>query len=258
MKTLILLLPLAFSWLTNCSSKPTLSINGSLGKHDLHGKTLAVGGFTAQDLMVYPGQEAEATIVSDAGMALQQRFKHSQVLTAEAVRAAAGSPPKKFSSPVPIMIGSKLTPNFIRKTRALGMDYLLWIDLLENSVENGSNRWVSTRTESSSCSCTKKNGAKCSSSFCGSSCQGSCCQKLTVKEFNSSTTATRSLQASYSLLDTASGKAVWRADAILAKSNNRFANSESDYPALPQVPLPPMESEIMKRMTTAAIARMPK
>ncbi|MCF7789869.1 MAG: hypothetical protein K9N47_27345 [Prosthecobacter sp.] len=258
MKTLILLLPLVFAWMTSCSSKPTLVISGSLGKHDLRGKTLAVGGFTAQDLMVYPGQVAEAAIVADAGTALQHRFKPSQVLTVEAVRAAAGSPPTKFSSHVPVVIGSKLTANFIRKTRAHGMDYLLWIDLLDNSVENGSNQWVSTRTESSSCSCTKKNGAKCSSSSCGSSCQGSCCRERTVKEYNSATSATRTLLASYSLLNTTTGKAVWRADAKLARSNNRYANSESGFPALPKVPLPPMEAEIMKRMTTAAIARLPK
>jgi hypothetical protein len=258
MKTLILLLPLVLAWMTSCSSKPKLFIISSLGKHALRGRTLAVGGFTAQDLMVYPGQVAEATIVADAGTALQQRFKHSQVLTAAAVRAAAGSPPTKFSSHVPVMIGSKLTANFIRKTRAQGMDYLLWIDLLDNAVENGSNQWVSTRTESSSCSCTKKNGAKCSSSSCGSSCQGSCCRERTVKEYHSATSARRSLKASYSLLDTASGKAVWRADAILTRSNNHFAQSDSGYPALPKVPLPPMESDIMKRMTTAAIARLPK
>ncbi len=258
MKTPILLLTLAFSGMTSCSSKPTLVITSSLGKHALRGRTLAVGGFTAQDLMVYPGKVAEATIVFDAGTALQHRFKPSQVLTAEAVRTAAGSPPTKFSSHVPVILGSKLTPNFIRKTRAHGMDYLLWIDLLDNSVENGSNQWVSTRTESSSCSCTKKNGAKCSSSSCGSSCQGSCCQERTVKEYNSATSATRTLLASYSLLNTTTGKAVWRADAKLARSNSHSAQSDSDYPALPKVPLPPTEAEIMKRMTTAAIARLPK
>ncbi|MDI1314114.1 hypothetical protein, partial [Prosthecobacter sp.] len=251
--------PLVFAWMTSCSSKPKLVISGSLGKHALKDKTLAVGGFTAQDLMTYPGQTAEAAIMSDAGLALQHRFKRSRVLTAEAAWAAAGAPPKKFSPRVPVGLGRKLTPDFIRKTRAHGMDYLLWIDLLDNTVENGSSQWTFTYTETSSCTCSRKDGATCSQSSCGSSCRGSCCQTTrTVTEYNSSSSATRSLKASYSLIDTASGKSVWRADVALVRSNHRIAESDSSYPATPKTPLPPTESDLMKRMTTAAIGKLPK
>ncbi len=243
----------------SCTSRPVLIITGGLRKHALKDKTLAVGGFTAQDLMTYPGQTEEAVILSDAGTALQRRFKRSRVLTAEAAWAAAGEPPKKVSRHVPLIIGRRLTPDFIRKTRASGIDYLLWIELLDNTVESSSGQWKSTRTESSSCNCSKKNGAKCSRSSCGSSCGGSCCHtSREVTEYHSSATSTRKLKASYSLLDTVSGKPVWRADATLADSNVSGKTSESSFPAVPATPLPPMESLLMRRMTAAAMTELPK
>lgn len=252
-------LALVISLLVSCAAKPTLTITSSLGSHTLRGKTLAVGGFEAQDLTTYPGQSDEAIILMDAGTAMQRRFKRSRVLSAEAAWAAAGAPPTKYSSPLPILIGRKLSVAFLRQTSARGIDYLLWIDLLENSVENSSSQWTSTRTETTSCHCSKKNGAKCSRSSCGSSCGGSCCQTTrAVTEYHAKASASRSLKSSYSLLDTASGRVVWRADAALTGSNSNGSTSESKYPAVPSTPLPPMEAKLMQRMTTAAIARVPK
>ena len=70
--------------------------------------------------------------------------------------------------------------------------------------------------------------------------------------------ATRSMAASYTLLATATGKSVWQADSLRSDSNVNTSTSESGFPMPPSVPLPPTESQIMKRMTTCAIARLPK
>lgn len=244
MKTLALLLPLVFLWLTSCSSKPTLSVTSSLGRHALNGKTLAVGGFTARSIADYPGQAAEATIVSDAGTALQRRFKHLRVLTAEALWAAAGPPPTKISSAVPITIGHVRSRDFLRRTHALGVDYLMWIDLMDNTTKNSSGQSLSRNRGQST---TLRSGGR-RSSFYGSSC-------ITYYSYAA---AGRSLGVSYSLLDTASGKSVWRADCVYSRARMSTAASRSGYPQPPRSPLPPEETKLMQRVTTAAIAELPK
>lgn len=63
--------------LANCVSKPTVTVAYSgLGKKELKDKTVAVGGLTAKDISMYPGQVHEITILSDAGTAMQHRLKH--------------------------------------------------------------------------------------------------------------------------------------------------------------------------------------
>jgi hypothetical protein len=244
MKPLSIILMIVVVQAAGCSSRPSVSVSSSLGKHGLKGKTLAVGGFTAQSIMDYPGQVAEETIVNDAGTALQHRFKHSRVLTAEAAWAAAGPPPIKINSGVPITLGHKLTRDFMRRTHAQGVDYLLWIDLMDNTVRNASSRSQSTRRTSSS---TLSRGGRRFSS------PGSY-----TTTYYSYEAAGRSLGASYSLLDTASGKSVWRAECLFSRAKVNSTASMSGYPMPPSMPLPPEESVLMRRMTTAVIAELPK
>jgi len=243
MKPLMCPLLFVMTLMASCSSKPTLVVTSSLGRHALKGRTLAVGGFTASDVMTYPGQTAEAAIVEDAGTALLHRFKHSRVMTAEAAWAAAGPPPTKINTGVPIPLGHKLTLDFIRRTRAQGLDYLLWIDLMENSVEKASKQWQSTRSTSSTSSSRRR---------------GSFPTRSTVTEYNRSEGAGRSLGVAYSLVDTSSGKPVWRAESRFSRENVNCSRSSSGYPAPPRVPLPPEESVLIRRMTTMAIAELPK
>jgi hypothetical protein len=96
--------------------------------------------------MVYPGRTEERLILQEAEKALQHRLRRSSVLTTEAARAAVGFPPSKFSAGVPIVLGSKISPGFIRKAHAEGLHYLLWIDLRDNSVDHSSRQWQDTRT----------------------------------------------------------------------------------------------------------------
>lgn len=228
-----------------CSAPPSVSITSSLGRHELRGKTLAVGGFTARSLMDYPGQTAEAAIVSDAGTALQQRLKHSRVLTAETTWSTAGPPPKKINSGVPITLGHRLTRDFLHRTRAHGVDYLLWIDLVDNTVKHSSGQRVSTNRTSSS-SYVTRSGRRYYS-------PGS-----TRTTYSSYEAAGRSLGASYTLLDTASGKIVWRADSKYSRSRISSTSSMSGYPMPPSRPLPPEESALMQKMTAAVIAKLPR
>lgn len=244
MKPLSIILWIVVIQAAGCLSPPSVSVSTSLRRHALNGKTLAVGGFTAQNIMDYPGQTAEETIVRDAGTALQRRLKHSRVLTAEAAWAAAGPPPLKISCGAPITIGHKLTPDFLRKTRAQGVDYLLWIDLLENTVKNSNSQRVSTSRTSSSYS--TRNGKKCYN-------PGS-----TSNTYYSSEAAGRRLGASYSLLDTASGRTVWRADTKFTRARVSSTMAWSGFPEPPGRPLPPEESKLMQKMTDAAMAGLPK
>ena len=249
---------LGISLLASCTSRPTVSITSSLGRHDLRGKTLAVGGFTARDSATYPGQTEEASIVNDAEAALRKRLKRSSVWTTSTAWAAAGPPPMKYSSGVRIILGSKLTPDFIAKARARGMDYMLWIDLSENSVRYLSNQWQSTRTVYPSCSCGKINNTTCRTTSCCSACNSTCSQGRWVTVYHRSESATRFLQARYSLLDTATSKTLWRADVSFSKSRDHYNSSETGYPMAPSVPLPSMESELMKKMSGAAMAKLPR
>ena len=93
---------------------------------------------------------------------------------------------------------------------------------------------------------------------CCSGCNSSCRRGTTVTDYTTSEIARRSIAASYTLLDTASGRTVWQAESLRSDSNVHTASSESGFPMPPSVPLPPTESQIMKRMTTFAIARLPK
>jgi len=253
-----LLLIFVAAWLVSCAADPTLAVSSTLGRHDLRGKTLAVGGLTAQGVMVYPGRTEESLILQEAEKALQHRLRRSSVLTTEAARAAVGFPPSKFSAGVPIVLGSKLSPGFIRKAHAEGLHYLLWIDLRDNSVDHSSRQRQNTRTVFSSCSCGKIGDKTCSTGSCCSGCNSSCRRGTTVTDYTTSEIARRSIAASYTLLDTASGKTVLQAESLRSDSNVHSSSSESGFPMPPSVPLPPTESQIMKRMTTCAIARLPK
>lgn len=244
MKSLRIILWIVVIQAAGCLSPPSVSVSTSLRRHDLKGKTLAVGGFTAQNIMDYPGQTAEETIVRDAGTALQKRLKHSRVLTAEAAWAAAGPPPLKISRGAPIAMGHELSPGFLRRTRALGVDYLLWIDLLENTVRGSSSQRVSKSRTASSYS--TRNGKRYYT-------PGS-----TSNTYYSYETAGRRLGASYSLLDTASGRTVWRADTHFTRGSVNSSMAWSGYPDPPARPLPPEESKLMQRMTDAAVAELPK
>ncbi len=246
------------AWLASCTADPTLAVSSSLGSHELRGKTLAVGGLTAQGVMVYPGRTEESLILQEAGKALQHRLRRSSVLTTEAARAAVGFPPSKFSAGVPIVLGSKLSPGFIRKARAGGLHYLLWIDLRDNSVDHSNRQHQNTRTIYSLCSCGKIGDKTCRRGSCCSGCTSFCRRGTTETVYSASEFATRSIAASYTLLDTVSGKTVWQAESLRSDSNVHTATSESGLPMPPGVPLPPTESQIMKRMTTCAIARLPK
>lgn len=244
MKSLNIILWVVVVQTVGCLSPPSVSVSTSLRRHDLKGKTLAVGGFTAQNLMDYPGQTAEETIVRDAGTALQKRLKHSRVITAEAAWAAAGPPPLKISGGVPINIGHKLNRDFLRRTRALGVDYLLWIDLLENTVRDSSSQRVSkTRTASSY---STRNGKRYST------------PGTTSNTYYSYEAAGRRLGASYSLLDTASGRTVWCADIKFTRGRMNSSMSMSGFPEPPARPLPPEDSTLMQKMTEAAMAVLPK
>ncbi|MFZ2280768.1 MAG: hypothetical protein WAW39_23415 [Prosthecobacter sp.] len=253
-----LLLIFVAAWLASCAADPTLAVSNTLGRHDLRGKTLAVGGLTAQEVMVYPGRTEEGAILQEAGKALDHRLRHSRVLTMEAARDVVGFPPSKFSAGVPIVLGSKLSPGFIRKAHAEGLHYLLWIDLRDNSVDHSSRQRQNTRTVYSSCSCGKIGDKTCRTGSCCSGCSSSCRSSTTVTVYSASEFAIRRVAASYTLLDTASGKTVWQAESLRSDSNVNTATSESGLPMPPSVPLPPTESQIMKRMTTCAIARLPK
>jgi hypothetical protein len=227
-----------------CTSKPIPVVTSSLGRHALKGKTLAVGGFTARNIADYPGQSAEETIVSDAGTALQRRFKHLRVLTAEALWAAAGPPPTKISRGVPITIGHERTRDFLRRTHALGVDYLMWIDLMDNTTRNSSGQYLSTSRGQSR---VMGSGGRRSTSYSSS-----------ITSYISYAAAGRSLGVTCALLDTASGKPVWRADCMYARGRVSRAASGAGYPQPPRTPLPPEETKLMQRITTAVIAELPK
>ncbi len=228
----------------SCSAPPTVGVTSSLERHALKGKTLAVGGFTARSIADYPGQTAEETIVNDAGTALQRRFKHFRVLTAEALWAAAGPPPTKISRGVPITIGHERTRDFLRRTHALGVDYLMWIDLMDNTTRNSSGQYLATSRGQSR---GMGSGGRRSTSYSSS-----------ITSYISYAAAGRSLGVTYALLDTASGKPVWRADCMYARGRVSRAASGSGYLQPPRTPLPPEETKLMQRMTTAAIAELPK
>lgn len=262
-------LMLAAVSMVGCASAPSVAVVFSgITKHDLRGKTIAVSGFTATDRMTYPGQVSEMKILCDAGHAMQRRLKRSQVLPVAAAWAAAGTPPTKFSTDIPVVLGRKLTPAYLRQTQLQGIDYLLWIDLVGNTVRSRSSQGQSTRTEYPSCSCGQIDNSnqgnssisdcRGSGSSCCSSCRSSCRNGTEVTEYHSSETATRQLAARYSLLDTATGKPVWRADSGHLRSQVNSSTSESGYPLAPPAPLPPEESQLMQQMSAAVFGKLPK
>lgn len=254
--TFVLLL-LSF-WLSSCRSDPTLSVTSSLPKQGLRGRTLAVGGLTAPGVNVYPGQTEESIILVNAEEEMQRRLRRSRVLSTAAVQQAVGSAPTRFSSGVPIVLGSKLSPAFIRKAQAQGIDYLLWIDLRDNFVEQDSRQNSYTKTTSSSCCCGKVNGKTCRTGACASGCGSSCRSSSRVVENVLSAVARRTVAASYSLLDTATGHVAWQAESMLTKSSIHSNSSSTGTPLMPSMPLPPTESEIMKRMTSSALKKLPQ
>lgn len=244
--------------LSSCRSDPTLSVTSSLPKHGLRGWTLAIGGLTAPGTNIYPGQEEESIILVNAEQELRKHLKHSRVLSMAAVQQAVGHAPSKFSSGVPIILGSKLSPAFMHKAQAHGIDCLLWIDLRVNSVEADSRQNTFTRTVSNSCTCGKVNGKSCRGGSCASGCGRSCSSYSTEVENVVSKIARRTVGASYSLLDTATGHVVWQAESMLTRSSVRSNSSSTGVPVPPSAPLPPTESQIMKRMTRAALKRLPQ
>ncbi|MBB5030589.1 hypothetical protein [Prosthecobacter vanneervenii] len=245
-------------WLSSCRSDPTLSVTSSLPKQGLRGRTLAVGGLTAPGVNVYPGQTEESIILMNAEEEMQRRLRRSRVLSMAAVQQAVGSAPTRFSSGVPIVLGSKLSPGFIRKVQARGIDYLLWIDLRDNFVEQDSRQNSFIKTASSSCCCGKVNGKTCRTGACASGCGSSCRSSSRVVENVLSAVARRTVAASYSLLDTATGHVTWQAESMLTKSSIHSNSSTTGTPLMPVMPLPPTESEIMKRMTSAALKKLPQ
>lgn len=242
--------------LVSCSD-PTLSVISSLPGHGLRGKTLAIGGLTAPGTNIYPGQTEESIILVNAEQELQKHLKHSRVLSMAAVQQAVGHAPSKFSSGVPIILGSKLSPAFMRKAQAHGIDCLLWIDLRVNSVEADSTQRTFSRTVRNSCSCGKVNGKSCSAGSCTSGCRRSCSSYSTEVKNVVSKIARRTVGASYSLVDTATGHVSWQAESMLTRSNVRSNSSASGVPEPPSAPLPPTESAIMRRMTKAALKNLP-
>lgn len=262
MRLLLSALFLSSGLLAGCASKPAISVAYSgIGKGDLKGRTIAVCGFTATDSGVYPGQVQEMAILNDAWHAVRLRCKRSQVPSLQEAWAMAGVPPARHAPGVPVILGRNRTPAYMQAARANGIDYLLWIDMLRNTVERHSGHWLSTRTEYPSCGCGKIGDSDCrgsSDSSCCGGCGSSCRQGNEVTEYHSSETATRRLGASYSLVDAATGRPVWRTDAAYSRSSVNTSTSESGYPMLPAAPLPPEESQIMKRMTRAAIDKLPR
>lgn len=177
--------------------------------------------------------------------------------------SAAGKPSAKLAPVVPVVLGRELTEAYISRARSKGIDYLLWIDLDGNSVEYCSRQWQSTRTEYPSCSCGKiKNGGKdvwCrSGSSCCGDCRSSCRIGRDITVYHCSETATRHVGASYLLLDTTTGRPVWRADAAHSQAEVNSSTSESGYPPAPARPLPPEEWLIMRRMSNAVIDKLPR
>lgn len=71
-----LMLIFVTAWLTSCAADPTLAVSSSLGRRELRGKIIAVGGLTAQGVMVYPGRTEESLILQEAEKALQHRLRH--------------------------------------------------------------------------------------------------------------------------------------------------------------------------------------
>ena len=255
---------LATALTVGCSSRPTVSVvHTSLAKQDLRGKTIVVGGFSANDEAVYPGQVSEMEILSDAGQALRRRLKKSNIVQIEDAWAAIGQPPAKFAQSVPVILGRTLAPAYVRNARSQGIDYLLWIDMTNNSVAHRDSQWRTTTTEYPSCSCGTLSGSdspcrSASGGSCCSSCGNSCSRGQELIAYHRSVTATRDLSASYTLLDTATGKAAWQTNSRHSRSLAHTLSSKSDFPPLPPTPLPPDESELMTKMSEAALGRLPR
>jgi len=248
--------------ITGCQSRPTVTVvQNSLFKGALKNKKVAVGGLTASDAAVYPGQAQEMKILSDAGTVVQRRLSRSRVLSVDAAWGAAGWPSTKVASGVPVVLGRQLTKSYVRNARSKGIDYLLWIDLTGNSVSSRSGQWQMSRTDYPTCSCGKIGDSPCQSagsSSCSSRCCSSCRKGNTVTEHHHSVSASRRVGADYSLLDTNTEKPVWRANVVLSRAAVNDSMSESGSPSPPMAPLPPEESLIMRRMTKAVIGRLPK
>lgn len=260
-----LALPLSICLLlVSCASKPTVNVVFSdLSKAALRGKTVAVGGFAAESTATYPGQVMEAEIVKDAGILAQRRLRKSNVLTSEEAMKLAGPPPAKLASKPSMRVGSRLTSAFVSHAHAHGIDYLLWIRLSGSDVRRRSRLWRSTRTEYSSCSCgdVTENGTtkSCrSAGSCRSGCCSSCSRGEQITEYHNSESITRRLSASHELIDTGSGRCVWRADSALSRLTTNTNTSRSGFPLAPPPPLPDEESLMMRCMARAVMDKLPR
>lgn len=250
--------------LAGCASKPALKILFSeLPPRALQNKTLAVAGLSTPNSTVYPGQIMEREILRDAGLEAGHRLKHSHILMPDEMRKLAGSPAIKLASRPSMRLGSSLTPGFLSKARSCGIDYLLWIDLTCNEVTRRSRQWHSTRMEYSACSCGYVTEGETSTACrlvgsCRSGCCRSCHRGEQITEFHSSESNTRSMHASHQLIDTATGRCVWRADSAFSNAACSVNTSKSGFPLAPPPPLPDGEAQLMRSMSEAALGRLPR
>lgn len=261
----LLAMPLSLSLLlVSCGSRPTVNVVvNDLPKAVLRGKTVAVGGFAAESTATYPGQVMEAEIVKDTGILAQRRLRKSRVLAPEEAMKLAGTPPAKLASRPSMRIGSRLTPAFVSDAHVHGIHYLLWIRLSGSDVLRRSRLWRSTRTEYSSCSCgdVTENGTT-KSCRSGGSCRSGCCSSCSrgeqITEYHNSESITRRLSASHELIDTGTGRCVWRADSALSRLTTNTNTSRSGFPLAPPPPLPDEESLMMRCMARAVMGKLPR
>jgi len=258
--TLLVLLPLL---LLSCTSKPTVNVVFSdVTSATLRGKILAAVGFAAESSATYPGQSTEAEILRDASLLAKRRLKRSRVLTPKEIIHLVGTPPIKLSSRPPMRLGSQLTQAFIAKAHASGIDYLLWIQLTGSNVMRQSRLWRSTRTEYSACTCgdVTEGGttqACRSSGSCRIGCCSACSRGQEINEFHNSESIMRRLSACHQLIDTSTGRSVWRADSTLSRISTHTNTSTSGFPLAPPPPLPEEESQMMRCMGKAAMDKLP-
>lgn len=260
-RTQSLLLSLLF---VSCGSKPAVNVVFSdLPKEALRGKIVAVGGFTAESSATYPGRCMEAEIVRDAGILARGRLRRSRVLTMEETLKLAGNPPIKLSSRPQMRLGSRLTQAFISKAHVRGIDYLLWIHLSGSDVTRWSRLWSSTRTENSACTCGDvTEGGTTQPCRSGGSCRSGCCSSCSrgeeITEFHNSESIMRRLSASHQLIDTGTGRSVWRTDSAWSRITTHTNTSRSGFPLAPPPPLPDEESQMMRGIGRAVMDKLPR
>ncbi|MFM7604720.1 MAG: hypothetical protein ACKO8Z_05915, partial [Prosthecobacter sp.] len=250
--------------LVSCGSKPAVNmVFSDLPKAALRGKIVAIGGFTAESSATYPGQCMEAEILRDTDILARCRLKWSRVLTPEETIKLAGTPPMKVSSRPPMRLGSRLTQAFIEKAHAHGIDYLLWIHLSGNDVTRWNRLWRSKRTEYSACTCGDvTEDGKMQACRSGGSCRSGCCSTCSrgeqITEFHNSESMMRRLSARHELIETGTGRNVWRTDSTLSRISTHTNTSTSDFPLAPPPLFPDEESQMMRSMGKAAMNKLPR